>query len=150
MLQSLRQRLCDLSTPTELPMAPGERRRKCPAGPQATAGAAAEHAAVHLLRNKGYRVLCRNRVNRCGELDIVAQKGELVVFAEVRSRRMGARVGAKDALTADKRRAMARTIELFRRQHGLYGVAVRVDLIAVTIDKDGSPIDLEHVEGIAL
>src|SRR5216683_5579801 len=49
-------------------------------------GQEAEEAAVqHLIRN-GYAVLARNFFCRYGELDIVAEKDELICFVEVRMR----------------------------------------------------------------
>ena len=50
------------------------------------AGILAEHAAVAILRLKGYRVLARRYQIRGGEIDIVARRGDTVAFVEVKLR----------------------------------------------------------------
>ena len=146
----IRSWLAALTAPQELPLAPGERRRVASDESRARAGQAAEDAAVAHLRRHGYRILCRNRANSIGELDIVARQGERLVFVEVRARREGSPVGAKDTLTAHKRRTLARTIELFVRQHRLANAPIRVDLIAITQAATAATLDLQHYQAIAL
>ena len=42
-------------------------------------------AVVHLV-SRGYRIAARNYRSPSGEVDIIARKGELVVFVEVKAR----------------------------------------------------------------
>src|SRR3954452_22213775 len=49
-------------------------------------GDAGEQAAVELLEASGYRVVARNFRCQYGEVDVVAERGELLCFVEVRSR----------------------------------------------------------------
>jgi putative endonuclease len=58
-------------------------------------GISAETLAAWLLRLKGYRILDRRFKAGAGELDIVATRGRLIVFVEVK-----ARAGFDDALEA--------------------------------------------------
>ncbi|MDA8130507.1 MAG: YraN family protein [Elusimicrobia bacterium] len=51
-----------------------------------TGGAEAEERAAAFLRGAGYEILERNWSCPMGELDIVARKDGVVVFAEVRAR----------------------------------------------------------------
>src|SRR5438132_11557579 len=53
-------------------------------------GALGEEAAADLLRSGGYRIVARN--HRCprGEIDLIAEKGELLVFVGGRPRAAGA------------------------------------------------------------
>jgi putative endonuclease len=46
----------------------------------------AEAAAALYLRAKGYRILARRARTRVGEVDIVAQQGDTLVFVEVKLR----------------------------------------------------------------
>lgn len=50
-------------------------------------GRRAEHLAVWLLRLKFYRIIGRNIRLPGGEVDIIAKRGRLLVFVEVKSRR---------------------------------------------------------------
>jgi putative endonuclease len=50
-------------------------------------GQKAENRAAAYLRLKGYRVLDRNYRVPQGEIDLVVQKGQVVVFVEVKARK---------------------------------------------------------------
>lgn len=68
------------------------------------AGRGAEAAAALWLQLKGYRILAqRVRMPAC-ELDIIARKGRMLVFVEVKSRRTIA--AAREAVTPDLRRRL--------------------------------------------
>ncbi len=68
------------------------------------AGRAAEAAASLWLQLKGYRILAqRARMPAC-EIDIVARKGRMLVFVEVKSRRTID--AAREAVTPDLRRRL--------------------------------------------
>ncbi|MBP8954429.1 MAG: YraN family protein [Armatimonadetes bacterium] len=129
----------------ELLLAPSERRRIPSAESRSRDGAAAEDLAAVYLALRGYRILCRHRVNSLGELDIVARKGRTLVLVEVRSRRAGSPVSARNTLTAAKRRRLAGCAELFRREHGLVALPWRIDLLAVEFPAKGMPRVAEHL-----
>ena len=38
------------------------------------------------LKKNGYKILERNYRQKCGEIDIIAQKGEYIIFTEVKTR----------------------------------------------------------------
>lgn len=46
-----------------------------------------ERAACRYLKKHGLKILCRNYRMRGGELDIVAQEGDVIVFVEVKTRK---------------------------------------------------------------
>jgi len=50
-------------------------------------GRSAEHIAVWWLRLKGYQILGRDVRNPFGEIDIIARRGKLLIFVEVKARR---------------------------------------------------------------
>ena len=49
-------------------------------------GDAAEDRAARFLERRGLRLVARNYRTRQGEIDLVAQEGEVLVFVEVRMR----------------------------------------------------------------
>jgi putative endonuclease len=51
-----------------------------------TLGLRAETIAALYLRLKGYRVLARRYASPVGEIDLVAKKGDTLVFVEVKAR----------------------------------------------------------------
>lgn len=66
-------------------------------------GEAAEALAADFLARQGLRVLVRNWRCRGGEIDLVAQDGATLVFAEVRLRRNSRFGGAAASIDARKR-----------------------------------------------
>ncbi len=47
----------------------------------------AEHYAAFILRLKGYHIITRRHVTPFGEIDLIAVKGEWLIFIEVKYRR---------------------------------------------------------------
>ena len=74
---------------------------------RAVAGAKAEALAADFLASRGVTILERNFRRRCGELDLVAQDGDTLVFVEVRLRTHNDFGGAAASITATKRSRMA-------------------------------------------
>ena len=73
---------------------------------RAVAGAKAESLAADFLTARGMTILERNFRRRCGELDLVAQDGDTLVFVEVRLRTRHDYGGAAASITARKRARM--------------------------------------------
>ena len=109
-------------------------------------GRAAEEAAVRYLEARSWRVLGRNvRVGR-GELDIIARRGPVLAFVEVKARRTHSCGAPEDAVTVQKRRQVARLAELWlaARPWAMGGVAdVRFDIVAV--DLTSFPAAVRHL-----
>ncbi|MBK7948590.1 MAG: YraN family protein [Deltaproteobacteria bacterium] len=73
---------------------------------RASLGRRGEDAAAHHLAARGYQIIARNvRVDRV-ELDLIARRGDAIVFVEVKTRR-GVRHGqAAEAVDARKQRRL--------------------------------------------
>jgi putative endonuclease len=109
-------------------------------------GRAAEEAAAHYLTHDGWRLLGRNvRIGR-GELDIVARRGPVLAFVEVKARRTQTCGAPEDGVGAAKRRQVARLAELWlaARPWALKGIdEVRFDIVAV--DSTVFPSAIRHL-----
>ena len=77
------------------------------------AGARAEELCAELLRKAGLRVLARNWRCRHGEIDLVAEEGDTLVFAEVRFRRSQRYGGAAESVTATKQARLVAAARLY-------------------------------------
>jgi putative endonuclease len=102
-------------------------------------GDAAETRAAEYLARLGYRILERNFTCRMGEIDIVAQLADTVVFVEVRSRASASFGSAQETIGWAKRRKLVRAAQLYVQARGL-DCPMRFDVIADT------PAGLEHIE----
>ena len=109
-------------------------------------GRASERLAVAFLQQQAYRIVAVNqRVGR-GELDIIARRGPVLAFIEVKARRTRTCGTPEDAVTARKQRQIARLAALWIGSHPrlLQGVTdVRFDIIA--IDAVGRPPKVRHL-----
>lgn len=93
-----------------------------------------EDEAAAFLEKQGFTIADRNvHCGRNGEIDIVALKDSLVIFAEVKTRSTSSYGGALYAITAKKRLSMRRNAEIYAVRKGLYDrtMTFRFDLIAV-------------------
>jgi len=77
------------------------------------AGARAEELCAELLQAAGLRVLARNWRCRHGEIDLVAEEGGTLVFAEVRYRRDQRFGGAAESVTAAKQSRLVAAARLY-------------------------------------
>ncbi len=109
-------------------------------------GRAAERLAVSFLQHQAYRIIAVNqRVGR-GEIDIIARRGPVLAFIEVKARRTRTCGSPEDAVTPRKRRQIARLAALWLGSHprALAGVTdVRFDIIAV--EAGGQRPQLRHL-----
>lgn len=78
-----------------------------------------EDRAREFLERKGYRIIERNWRSRTGEIDLVCQDGDTLVFVEVRFRREGALVGAGVSLTGRKLCRLRGSISAYMVSKGL-------------------------------
>ena len=91
-------------------------------------GRTAESLAAWWLRLKGYRVLARDFRVPVGEIDLIARRGRVLAFVEVKARRTAA--AAPDALQPRQRRRIARAATAFLQQRPvLAGHRLRFDVI---------------------
>ena len=68
-----------------------------------------EEQAVHYLQKKGYKILGMNYKNRFGEIDIIAQRKGIVVFAEVKTRKDSSFAEAREYVD-DKKKSRIVTV----------------------------------------
>jgi putative endonuclease len=103
-----------------------------------------ETRAMAFLRANGWSILAhRFRMGRL-EIDLVARRGSVVAFIEVKTRR-GGRFGSPfEAVGWKKRRDIARVAQAWIDRHGAGACTYRFDVIAVTSTSRGRTV--QHVE----
>ena len=93
-------------------------------------GRFAEYLAAAFLLVKGYRIIAIRFRTKAGEIDIIARKGDLAIFVEVK-----ARVGEREAVdavsaTAQRRIRAASDVWLSKRPDAAR-LSQRYDVVAV-------------------
>jgi len=74
-------------------------------------GAQAEQLAAQFLQRHGLKLLQQNYRCRYGEIDLILQDGDVLVFAEVRLRSRGDFGGAAASINASKQAKLIRTAQ---------------------------------------
>ncbi len=100
-----------------------------------------ELAAAH-LEAAGYRIIVRNYRCFFGEIDIVAEEGETLVFVEVKSRRSDAYGAPELAVGRDKQKKISSIALHYLSSHNLRDRPARFDVVAVKLLPAGSRIEL--------
>lgn len=103
-----------------------------------------DYAAANLRKN-GYRILRRNFSCRFGEVDIIAVKGEIVAFVEVKTRRPGGMVSGVMAVTPAKQRRIVAAALIWVKITGCE-LQPRFDIISVHAEGDRF-YGHDHLEG---
>ena len=93
-------------------------------------GQAGEDAALQYLLQQGLRLVQRNFLCKLGEIDLVMQDGETLVFVEVRQRAVGRFGGAAASITPAKQRRMWHAAQVFLQRYRK-PPACRIDVVAI-------------------
>jgi putative endonuclease len=110
-------------------------------------GRRGEQVAAGYLEAQGMRIVDRNWRCAEGEIDIVALDGDVLVIAEVKTRKSLAFGHPFEAVGVDKLARLRRLASAWCRDHELRTPLRRVDVIAVLDDGTGCPA-VEHLKGV--
>jgi putative endonuclease len=107
-------------------------------------GLEGENMAARYLQGKGYRILERNYYTRYGELDIICEKEQKLVFVEVKTRRNTKFGFPEEAITRTKMKHMRRAALLYLNGLDSYK-EIRFDVITILFDTNNRAI-INHIE----
>jgi putative endonuclease len=116
--------------------------------PRHVLGRRGEQCALEHLQRLGCVLVARNHRTRFGEIDLVVQDEQALVFVEVKTRR-ALRPGAVwEALDERKRRQVRQMARAFLHETRARPAAgeIRFDAIGVVIDARGGLVRLDHLE----
>lgn len=80
-------------------------------------GAWGEELAAKFLRRKGYKILEKNYRCRFGEIDVIAENREYLVFVEVKLRKNDSYGAGREFVTAQKQQRIKTTAMLYLSQN---------------------------------
>jgi len=102
-----------------------------------------ENLALKKLKNSGYKILERNFRSKFGEIDIIAQEGDVLVFIEVKTR-WSKRFGPpEEAITPRKIRRMVKAGQYYKLLHPELPDSLRLDAVVIDLSPKGK---LERIE----
>lgn len=94
------------------------------------AGNIGEDAVCGFLERHGYEIIKRNFTVRGGEIDIIAEKADIIAFVEVKTRTIGSMTSAEEAVDLRKQRLIIRTAQAYL-QNAAQPLQCRFDVAVV-------------------
>lgn len=107
-------------------------------------GQQGEAFAVSYLKGLKYKILQTNYRCRCGEIDIIARDGKVLVFVEVKTRRGSSYGPPQLAVTPFKQRQISKTALTYLLQNRLMDANARFDVIALVF-RNAEP-EVTHIK----
>lgn len=107
-------------------------------------GRQGEILAVSYLKGRKYKILETNYRCRCGEIDIIARDGSVLVFVEVKARRSTSYGPPQLSVTPFKQRQISKAALTYLTKNRLTGVDARFDVLALLLRED-QPV-IEHIK----
>ncbi|TAK61838.1 MAG: YraN family protein [Bacteroidetes bacterium] len=105
-------------------------------------GSQGERIAVDFLEKKGYRVLQQNYRYERGEIDIIANDGDILVFIEVKTRRTTQFGEPIEAVTESKQKQIRKVADGYLFEHEVEDTKCRFDVVSILLT-NGNP-EIEH------
>ncbi|MCS7254292.1 MAG: YraN family protein [Armatimonadota bacterium] len=100
-------------------------------------GRLAERAAIRFLKRKGYRILHCNLRVKGGEIDIVAEHGDVLVFVEVKARSSDEFGRPAEAVNERKQKRLTKLALQYIAEHERYCRDCRFDVVEVYMNRYG-------------
>ncbi len=114
--------------------------------PRQQTGRLGEQLARGRLEQKGYTILETNYRTSGGEIDLVAEKDNEIVFVEVKTRR-GTRYGSpEEAITTSKQQHIIAAAQEYLQATHNEERNWRVDVVAIELDHGDRVIRMEIIE----
>ncbi|MCD6391605.1 MAG: YraN family protein [Dehalococcoidia bacterium] len=109
-------------------------------------GKLGEKAARKFLKKRGYRI--REVSFRCrhGEIDIIAQQKDYLVFVEVRTKSNLDFGTPEESITQAKKRKLISLALAYTSTHQNLPSLWRIDVVAIELDDKGKPKRIELIE----
>ncbi|MEG2393408.1 MAG: YraN family protein [Ruthenibacterium sp.] len=104
-------------------------------------GHLAEQLAADYYREQGYLVEAMNFRTRQGEIDVIARKGETLVFAEVKARGANTIAQPCEFVTPAKQKKIILAAKAYLARHHDLDSFVRFDVIEVQKKQDGCDLN---------
>lgn len=101
------------------------------------AGNIGEDAVCGFLVRYGYEIIKRNFTVRGGEIDIIAEKADIIAFVEVKTRTIGSMTSAEEAVDLRKQRLIIRTAKAYL-QNVAQPLQCRFDV--ATVETEGGKV----------
>ncbi len=94
-------------------------------------GRTGEDLAARFLQEKGLKIIGRNYRFERGEIDIIAEEGDELVFVEVKARRTDTYGTPEEAVTEKKQKQIYDVADGYLYEHDIHDRPCRFDVVAI-------------------
>lgn len=98
-------------------------------------------AANHLHKN-GYKIINKNYRCTLGEIDLIAERDNTIIFIEVKTRRSFNYGFPEESVTARKQDKIRKVASYFLKVHGIFDMDCRFDVVTVFVSKNDYSIEV--------
>ncbi|MBN1169076.1 YraN family protein [Candidatus Woesebacteria bacterium] len=95
-----------------------------------------EKYAGIILQEKGYKILEYNFYTRLGEIDLIAEDNDTLVFVEVKLRRSKRFGMPEESVTLKKLEKIKKTGQIYLKKNKLKYYKLRIDVVSLLFEKD--------------
>ena len=114
-------------------------------------GQLGEDIAVKYLEKHNYKILERNYRKPWGEIDIVAQQDDELIFVEVKAQNKEFEWRPEENITRHKKRQLSRIITTYLKANKIpEDQNWRIDVLAIKLDFETKNAQIEHIQNINL
>ncbi len=97
-------------------------------------GKKGEEVGAQFLMGQGFTLLERNRYYGKKEIDMLAEKDNVVRIVEVKTVEKGTSVSGEDNFTRDKRKNLQHVLRLLESNERFHGKRLQIDFLSVVLD----------------
>ena len=104
------------------------------------------------LKDGGYEILDRNYRKPWGEVDIIAEKNDILIFVEVKASDSPAPEGfePEKRVNDDKIKRIKRAAQTYIQQNNLDDRSWQIDLVAIELNKEKGTAKITHFKNIGV
>ncbi len=103
-----------------------------------------ETAVAEELKKKGYIISTRNFRTKYGEIDIIAENNDEILFVEVKTRAYGSFAKPQEYVNSPKKRRILISADIYLKNNG-FGLQPRFDVAEVFLGTTGD-FEINYIE----
>ena len=108
-------------------------------------GKIGENYALKYLEDKGMKFISRNFHSSHGEIDLIMEDGNSLVFVEVKTRKNRRYGEPAEAITKYKKQHIRYTTNIFLLKQGIKNRRIRFDVVEIMM-AEGREIKIRHIK----
>lgn len=105
-----------------------------------------EFIASEYLVNNGYNILDRNFRNKFGEIDIICNINDILIFCEIKSRYTNSYGSPMESVTYLKQKQIIKLSNIYILSNKYFNYNVRYDVIEVILNISNNSFKLNHLK----